>query len=228
MSYIVCTHEQGTEGWHLDRLGKVTGSNVSNVFAKVKSGESAGRANYRMDLVLERITGKPAESDFAKTKEMQWGNDQEPHARMAVEMQLGYEIGESGFVYLPKIMAGCSVDGWVNINGRMGIYEGKCPKSKNHYAYLMGGVAPSEYLPQMRHNMWITGAEFCLFSSFDQRMPKELQLFTAVLDRDESAIREHSIGVMEFLAGVDADEKKMRTHIENIRASKPVLETEFA
>ena len=88
--YIICEHEQGTEGWHLDRLGKVTGSNVENVFAKLKTGEAAGRANYRMDLVLERITGKPAEPDFKKTRDMLWGNEQEPFARMAAEISSGH------------------------------------------------------------------------------------------------------------------------------------------
>jgi len=44
------------------RAGKVTASKVADVLSKVKSGESAGRKNYRMDLVAERLTGKPAES----------------------------------------------------------------------------------------------------------------------------------------------------------------------
>lgn len=214
--FITCSHEQGTEGWHQDRLGKVTGSNVSAVFAAIKSGEAATRANYRMDLVLERITDKPAEPDFIKTKDMEWGNQQEPHARMACEMNRDIVIGESGFVYLPNIAAGSSVDGW--IDGGRGIAEIKCPKSKNHYAWLVAGVVPAEHLPQITHNLWVTGAEYCLFMSFDPRMPDGLQEFYVTVPRDEVAIKKHEAGVLQFLAEVDRDEKQMRALVAQVKA----------
>ncbi len=41
--------EQRTEEWHLARLGKVTASRVADVLAKIKSGESASRKNYKME-----------------------------------------------------------------------------------------------------------------------------------------------------------------------------------
>ena len=209
--FITCDHAQGTEGWHLDRLGKVTGSAVEAVFAAVKSGEAATRANYRMNLVLERITGKPAEPDFVKTKDMERGNQLEPHARMACEMSRDIVIGESGFVYLPNVAAGSSVDGWID-NGR-GIVEIKCPKPKNHYAYMMANAAPSEYMAQITHNLWVTGAEYCLFMSFCPDMPVGLQEFYFTVHRDEIAIKKHEAGVLQFLAEVDRDEKQMRALI---------------
>lgn len=48
--------EQGTTEWHLLRLGKVTASRITDVLSKGKSGESAGRKNYRMELVVQRLT----------------------------------------------------------------------------------------------------------------------------------------------------------------------------
>ena len=53
---------QGSPEWFLQRLGKVTASRLSDVLAKIKSGESATRANYRAELVAERLTGKSADA----------------------------------------------------------------------------------------------------------------------------------------------------------------------
>ena len=54
--------EQGSDAWHLMRLGKVTASRVADVMSKGKSGESASRKNYRTELVVQRLTGLPGES----------------------------------------------------------------------------------------------------------------------------------------------------------------------
>ena len=226
--YITCQHEQGTDGWRADRLGLVTGSVVSAVFATVKSGEAAGRANLRMDLLLERITGKSTPG-FAGNADMAWGTEQEPFARMAYEKAKGLDVSESGFLYLPTIKAGCSLDGQVMDGQRRGILEIKCPKSATHYKYLLSGKAPTEYLPQITHNLWITGDAFTDFMSFDPRMPVELQQFHIRIERDEAAIQAHAAGVMQFLMELDADEKKMRALIAERQAELATeTETEIA
>ena len=48
--------EQRTEEWHKARLGKVTASRVADVLAKIKTGEAAARKNYKMELVVQRLT----------------------------------------------------------------------------------------------------------------------------------------------------------------------------
>jgi hypothetical protein len=228
--YITCLHPQGTPEWHQDRLGKVTGSGCAAVFAKLKTGEAATRANLRMDKVLERILQRPTAPGFAETEAIAWGKENEQYARMAYEVAREVDVSESGFIYLPGINAGCSVDGFMQVGARKGISEIKCPKSKNHYAYLLAGVAPSEYLPQITHNLWITGADFCDFMSFDPRMPLELQQFYIRIERDPVAIQAHEAGVLQFLLEVDADERKMRALIESRRliAAASQREPEFA
>ena len=131
--YIVCDAPQGSAQWHNDRLGKVTGARCAAIFATVKSGEAATRANLRMTLVLERLTGKPAEQSFSDTDDIKWGREQEPFSRMAYEIQTGLTVRESGFIYLPDIEAGCSLDGFID-DGRLGIWESKSPKSKTSSA----------------------------------------------------------------------------------------------
>jgi len=49
--------EQGSESWLRIRLGKVTASRVADVMAKTKTGVSASRGNYLIELALQRVTG---------------------------------------------------------------------------------------------------------------------------------------------------------------------------
>ena len=224
--YITCPHEQGTDGWLADRIGMVTGSAVAAVFATGKTGEASTRADLRMDLMLERITGKPKEQGY-KSPEMIWGTEQEPHARMAYEIAKGLDVTEAGFLYLPTIKAGCSLDGFITDGNKRGIFEAKCPKSKTHWGYINAGVMPSAYVPQVTHNLWITGADFADFMSFDPRMPVELQQFHIRVWRDEEKIQAHEAGVMQFLRELNADEAKMRALIA-IRRAALQQEPEFA
>lgn len=92
--------EQGTEEWHLMRLGKVTGSRVADVMAKTKSGESASRKNYMMELLCQRLTGKREES--FTTAAMQRGIDLEPIARSFYEMETGIMVREAEFTFHQK------------------------------------------------------------------------------------------------------------------------------
>jgi predicted phage-related endonuclease len=206
--YLVCEHPQGTPEWHQDRLGKVTGSNAAAVLATVKSGEAATRANYRTQLVLERITKTAQGIDYV-SPEMKWGTEQEPFARMAYEGRKDIDVLQSGFLYLPNLAAGCSLDGMFYEGNKTGIFEAKCPKSATHWGYLKANEVPSVYVPQVEHNLWITGADFCDFVSFDPRMPEALQLFVVRYHRDQKRIDAHAAAVMQFLKEVDRDERDM-------------------
>lgn len=210
--FLVSPHAQGTDEWRQDRLGRVTGSACAAVFAKLKTGEAATRANLRMALVLERITGVPTPQGFQETEEIAWGKEQEPHSRMAYELERELEIEELGFAYLPAVMAGCSLDGKIIDRWRTGFWESKSPKSKNHYACLRSKAPPPEYMPQLIHNFWITGFDFCDFQSFDPRMPPKLRTFITRIERCDvlDRIEAHERGVLQFLMEVDAEEKQMR------------------
>jgi hypothetical protein len=47
--------EQGTPEWHELRRGKVTASRVADIVAKTKTGISASRGNYLIELALQRV-----------------------------------------------------------------------------------------------------------------------------------------------------------------------------
>jgi hypothetical protein len=141
--------------------------------------------------------------DFFVSKEMLWGTEQEPFARMAYEENTGLIVSECGFICLADFMAGCSVDGFVVDGGRRGVWEAKCPKSATHLGYLEAGRLPPEHAAQIMHNLWATDAEFADFVSFDPRMPEHLQLFIHRVERDEGAIALYQTEVVDFLRGVD-------------------------
>ena len=189
--------EQRTEEWFAARLGKVTASRVADVLAKIKSGESASRKNYKMELVVQRLTGKAGES-FTNAA-MEWGTEQEPFARMAYEPHTGTFVKEEGFVDHPTIEGfGCSPDGIVG----EGLIEIKCPNTANHIETVLENKAPSKYIPQMQCQMACTGAKWCDFVSFDPRVPEDLQLFVVRVERDQEYIDAMEVEVKQFLSEV--------------------------
>jgi putative phage-type endonuclease len=189
--------EQRTEEWFSARLGKVTASRVADVLAKIKTGESASRKNYKMELVVQRLTSKPQES-FTNAA-MEWGTEQEPFARMAYEAHTSTFVKEEGFVDHPTIEGfGCSPDGIVGD----GLIEIKCPNTANHIETVLENKAPSKYIPQMQCQMAVTGAKWCDFVSFDPRVPEDLQLLVVRVERDQEYIDSMEVEVKQFLSEV--------------------------
>ena len=190
--------EQGTPEWHQLRLGKVTASRVSDVMAKIKTGESASRKNYRAELVVQRLTGMPSES-FTNAA-MEWGTATEPMARIAYEIEKEVLVEQVGFIEHPTIaMFGCSPDGLAHD----GMIEIKCPNSATHIEYLTDNKAPAKYINQMQCQMAVTGRKWCDFVSFDPRLPEDLQLFVVRVERDQKYIDSMEVEVVEFLTEVE-------------------------
>jgi hypothetical protein len=58
--------------------------------------------------------------------------------------------------------------------------------------------------------LWITGRAWCDFVSFDDRLPKELQLYVQRVERDDVFIANLDLEVRQFLAEVDDLERQLR------------------
>ena len=192
--------EQGTQEWKLARAGKVTASKIADVMAKIKTGEAAARRDYKAQLVAEILTGMP-QGDTYINAEMQYGIEQEPFARAAYEALEGVLVEQVGLVVHPRIdRAAASPDGLVE---EKGLVEIKCPKVATHLTYLLDGVVPSKYQPQMLWQMACCEREWCDFASFRPDLPPELQLFKVRFPRDDKRIAEMEAEVVVFLAEVD-------------------------
>lgn len=201
--FTVIDCEQRTPEWHQARCGLLTGSRASDAIDLLKSGgESAKRRDYRLQLVAERLSGRPQESGFVNA-EMQRGTDLEPAARAAYEVVTGSIVLECGFVKSASCAAGCSLDGYLGDFATL--VSLKCPKTATHVRYLQEQRFPIDYEPQMLHELWITGAESYHFLSFDDRLPEHLQTFLFVVPRAsvERAIDGYAEKARKFLAEVD-------------------------
>jgi hypothetical protein len=60
-------------------------------------------------------------------------------------------------------------------------------------------------VPQVTHNLWVTGAQFCDFVSYDDRMPVGLQYFCVRVKREDLDIANYVVEVHKFLAEIDAE-----------------------
>lgn len=206
MKFHIVQHEQRSPAWFLARSGRLTGSRAGDMLAKIKTGEAAARRDYRLQLAVERLTGTPAEGGFVNA-DMQRGIDMEATAFAAYEAATGEMVRRSGFICADEHMVGCSLDG--DIENFAGIIELKVPKSTTHIGYFKSGGMPSTYLPQVQHNLWVTGAEWCDFASFDDRLPKALQLFKVRVHAKDLDMGAYEIEAMKFLAEVDAEVKAL-------------------
>jgi len=220
MTTDTTTLEQRTDEWLQARVGKVTASGFKHVLARnkptaaqAKAGEpgnpSAARTTYLWQQVIERLTGRPA--PVARTMAMQWGTDQEPAALQAYNEAHIVNVEAVGFVQHPTLAVGCSPDGLVTEDmAATGLVEIKCPfNSANHLETWLSGM-PEEHQAQVQGQMWLTGREWCDFTSFDPRLPPDLQLYVQRIPRNPEYIAGLEREIVTFLAEVDAIVQKLQ------------------
>tara|TARA_R110000803_G_scaffold51844_13_gene106916 strand:- start:603 stop:1220 length:618 start_codon:yes stop_codon:yes gene_type:complete len=187
--------DQGSPEWFAARLGRVTASRVADVMVKTKSGYGAGRANYMMELLCQRLTGN-REEGFTNAA-MQRGTDLEPIARGRYEIENDILVDEIGIVNHPTIENfAASPDGLV---GKDGLVEIKCPNTNTHIAFLQSGKIKSNYQTQMTVQMLCTERNWCDFVSFDDRLPEHLQYRCVRFELDADRAKEITTEVEIFL-----------------------------
>ena len=211
MTFTIIDAPQRSPEWFKARAGRLTGSAAKHLFSSGKgNAEPVGRRDLRYQLVVERLTGQPQDdgTGFVNAA-MQWGIDHEDDAFAAYEALTGNLTQRSGFLAHTAHMAGCSLDG--HVGDFEGILEIKCPKSATHWMYLREHLTlPPEYLPQVAHNLWITGAAWCDFLSFDPRFPEAMRTFYVRVARAEVDLAGYEQKALAFLAEVERELDAMR------------------
>lgn len=198
---------QRSEAWIAARLGRLTASRAGDMLARVKSGEAASRRTLRLQLVLERLTGRSQERAVL-TPAMQEGIDREADARGAYEAETGALVETVGFLAHRTLMVGASLD------GHLGDFEHllsiKCRQPAAHYEFLRTGAIPADALAQMRHEAWLTGAARHEYVSWQPDFPPPLRLRRRVLRREELDIEAYAAEALAFLREVDREEAAVR------------------
>jgi hypothetical protein len=195
--FTVVDVPQRSTAWFQARLGRLTGSKAGAMLAvRQDKEEAAARRDLRVQLVVERLTGKPQDDGYV-SPEMRRALEVEPLAVAAYEALTRHVVQRSGFLTHDTLPVGCSLDG--HLGDFAGILEIKCPKSATHLRYLEAGTVPPEHLPQIVHNLWVSGAAWCDFLSFDDRFPPHLQTVLVRYLRNEQEIALYTLAVAAFL-----------------------------
>ncbi len=195
---IILTENQRDGAWLQARCGMATASRFKDILARTKSGPSAARKNYLVELATERMTNQTSNAFVSAA--MNWGTEQETSAKIVYAQQMDVEIDEIGFCRHETLNAGASPDGLIDWDG---LIEIKCPyQSAVHIETWLFGM-PAEHMAQIQGQLWITGRAWCEFVSFDPRMPEDLQLYIQRVNRDNDYIDNLQREVAIFLKEVD-------------------------
>jgi putative phage-type endonuclease len=187
---------QGSEQWHKVRNGKITASKLSDLMKKTKYGESTYKTRLRMELAIERITGKSASPNFMN-QAMHDGVEREPDARTLFEAMTGKEVALCGSFDHPEIVnTSASPDGL--IRGENAVLEIKCPTHVTHAKNLLSETMPKNYEYQVQWQMACTESDYAYFASYHPDFPPELRLKVVKVLRDNIMILEIEDAVRQF------------------------------
>lgn len=203
MNFTVITVDQRSPEWFAARLGRLTGSRAGKAFALTQGGKvAASRQTVKLEMVLERLTGKPPQENF-QSDAMKQGIEREPDAFRAYEAETGRLCTRVGFIQHNTLMAGVSPDGVCG--DYEGIVELKCPQPPAHLEFLQSEKILPAYRWQMIHSLYITGAAWCDLASWSPDFPAGLQLKIVRLERDPKEIDAYALAVALFLSEVDRE-----------------------
>ena len=209
--FLIIDAAQRSPEWFQARLGKLTGSVAKDMLAKTAKGEpTAGRRNLLLRLVLERLTGKPQENDFISPA-MQAGIDREPFAFAAYEALTGNVVERSGFITHTTLMAGCSLDG--HLNGFQKLLSIKCRQPAAHLDFLRSHKVPPDAMAQIRHELWITGAQEHDYFSWNPDFPGEMQSRVITVKREDADIQSYAEAALIFLREIDTEVLTLKTEL---------------
>lgn len=203
---------QGSDEWHLARIGKLTASRCHDAVARTKNGYSTSRYRLMDELVNERLTGQ--RQVIKQTAAMQWGLETEPLARQAYEHLLGVDVYETGSVPHPLIEeSSASPDGLV---GDDGLIEIKCPNTATMVSTVIKGEIPENYKTQMMWQLACTRRNWCDFVMYDPRLPEKRNIWIKTFEPTREEIELLELEVIDFLQETRA---RVRSYEESIDAN---------
>lgn len=155
---IIRDIDQGSEEWHLLRLGSVGGSSMNSVLAKGK-GETRQKLLYQ--LAAEILTGN--KTNTYNTPAMERGTELEPEARRHYEMLTFTDVEQVCLIKSDVPRVHVSPDGLVGDDGGIEI---KCPLPTTHIETIDTGKIDIKYIRQCQHFLWVTGRQWIDFVSY--------------------------------------------------------------
>lgn len=156
------------EWWEL-RRGIPTASNFNRILTPKNGKLSSQAEDYICELIGERVQLDPnLLTENPMTPAMRHGADCEDEARRFYELYRGVDVRQVGFCTTDDGRFGCSPDGLVGEDGGL---ELKCPQLKTQARYVLAGVLPDEYRPQVHGALIVTGRKWWDFLSYAAGLP---------------------------------------------------------
>lgn len=181
--------EQGSPDWLDFRKGKIGASDAPSIMG----------FGYKTPYQLwkEKLCIQEPEPENAA---MRHGKDNEEKARrMLNELCFG-----RGLPFVPAVVihdevpwAFASLDGHYITDNKIFICEIKCGFSSKIHDKIFKGEIDKNYIVQMHHQMWVTGAQGCLFASYYKG-----ELLSSWCPRDQSLIDEMIEKEKEFMQSI--------------------------
>lgn len=199
---------QGSEEWHTARCGVITASKFRDATETTAKGlPTAKRKLYAAQVAIERISKEPCGEVF-NSWQMKRGQEIEPDARFAYEVETGLVATESGVVLTDDRLFGYSTDGFV---GDDGMIEIKSLVGAEIVIEMWATEDMSEYMHQMQGGMWITGRKWCDFVMFCPQLASVgKSLFCRRVLRDDKFIDDMVLSLAEFEQSVSRNESILR------------------
>jgi len=188
---LILECEQGSDAWFAGRLGIPTASTFDKIITP--TGKASTQAEgYMNRLLAEWLMGKPV--DIEKSEWMLRGNELEDQARCYHAFTEDVQVQKVGLVYRDEVkMVAASPDGLIGEDGGLEI---KCPAPWTHVGYLLGGKCPTDYIPQVQGNMYVTGRNWWTFLSYHP----DMEPMMVKVERDDEYIQTMDKMLNEFIS----------------------------
>lgn len=187
------TLESKTDLWLKKKMGRFSGSEFHRLMGYEDKPEfPKGAETYATEKAVETLLTDPEPS--YSNESMDRGSELETESVVEFMERTGLKVTKYGedqeFVELGKHV-GCTPDGRIGEDGGI---EGKCPNSKTHFFYLLNLKDADDlkkhcknYYWQCQGNMYVTGAKYWYFFSYDPRYenPRHKMLILKIKRNDE-------------------------------------------
>lgn len=182
--------------WLAVHIGKPTASEFKQFMTtKYKAREGDMFTSFVAKKVAQAWLGRSLGSFSTFSTEQ--GQLREDEARPYAMLELNEEIDQVGFITGADGRCGCSPDGLIGEDSGVEI---KCPEPQTHVRYLMEGVVPDDYLPQVNGSIYVSGRKRWVFMSYCVGFPALM----LTVKRDEKIMAAIGEALTKFYSSFDA------------------------
>lgn len=199
---------QGSDNWLQCRAGKITASRFKDARDRLKTTGAASSkcVAYAAQVAVERIAGRPIGTTF-QSWQMKEGQEQEPAARNAYDVETGNVVREVGAIATDDDLFLYSPDGLI---GEDGLLEVKTLLSAEVILRVVGAGDLSDYVDQCMGGLWLTGRKWIdlvLWAPALEPIGRALTIHH--ITRDEAAIEKLEADLLAFAGMVKKSEQML-------------------